>query len=83
MYYSVPRRTAGAGKASEKKLMKEKVLRFYMSYILPAIIVVVYLKGYYDTFKPKGTGYLVGWMIFACVLLLAIFGIANYKKKDA
>ena len=58
-------------------------LRFYMSYILPAIIVVVYLKGYYDTFKPRGTGYLVGWMIFACVLLLAIFGIANYKKKDA
>ena len=58
-------------------------LRFYMSYILPAIIVVVYLKGYYDIFKPKGTGYLVGWMIFACVLLLAIFGIANYKKKDA
>ena len=44
---------------------------------------VVYLKGYYDTFKPRGTGYLVGWMIFACVLLLAIFGIANYKKKDA
>ena len=58
-------------------------LRFYMSYILPAIIIVVYLKGYYDIFKPKGTGYLVGWMIFACVLLLAIFGIANYKKKDA
>ena len=54
-----------------------------MSYIHPAIIVVVYLKGYYDTFKPRGTGYLVGWMIFACVLLLAIFGIANYKKKDA
>lgn len=54
-----------------------------MSYILPAIIVVVYLKGYYDTFKLKGTGYLVGWMIFAWVLLLAIFGIANYKKKDA
>ena len=35
------------------------------------------------TSKLKGTGYLVGWMIFACVLLLAIFGIANYKKKDA
>ena len=43
----------------------------------------VFLNGYYDTFKPRGTGYLVGWMIFACVLLLAIFGIANYKKKDA
>lgn len=56
-------------------------LRFYMSYILPAIIVVVYLKGYYDTFAPLGTAYLVGWMIFACVLLCAIFGIANYKKR--
>ena len=52
-----------------------------MSYILPAIIVVVYLKGYYDTFVKLGTSYLVGWMIFACILLCAIFGIANYKKK--
>ncbi len=56
-------------------------LRFYMSYILPAIIVVVYLKGYYDTFVKLGTSYLVGWMIFACVLLCAIFSIVNYKNK--
>ena len=56
--------------------------RFYMSYILPAIIVIVYLKGYYDTFAKLGTSYLVGWMIFAVVMLCAIFGIANYKKKD-
>ena len=55
--------------------------RFYMSYILPAIIVIVYLKGYYDTFAKLGTSYLVGWMIFACILLCAIFGIANYKNK--
>ena len=54
---------------------------FYMSYILPAIIVIVYLKGYYDTFAKLGTSYLVGWMIFAVVMLCAIFGIANYKKK--
>ena len=59
------------------------MVKILYEFILPAIIVVVYLKGYYDTFKPRGTGYLVGWMIFACVLLLAIFGIANYKKKDA
>ena len=56
--------------------------RFYMSYILPAIIVIVYLKGYYDTFAKLGTSYLVGWMIFAVVMLCAIFGIANYKTKD-
>ena len=55
--------------------------RFYMSYILPAIIVIVYLKGYYDTFAKLGTSYLVGWMIFACILLCTIFGIANYKNK--
>ena len=29
-------------------------LRFYMSYILPTIIVVVYLKGYYDSFAKLG-----------------------------
>lgn len=58
-------------------------IRFYMSYILPAVIVVIYLKGYYDTFTKLGTGYLIGWMVFACVLLMAIFGIANYRKKDS
>ncbi len=29
-------------------------LRKYMSYVLPLIIVVIYFKGYYDTFAPKG-----------------------------
>lgn len=48
-----------------------------MSYILPAIIVIVYLNGYYDTFAKLGTSYLVGWWIFAVVMLCAIFGIAN------
>lgn len=52
-----------------------------MSYILPAIIVVVYLKGYYDTFKPKGTGYLVGRMIFACVLLLQYSELLIIRRK--
>ncbi len=57
-------------------------LRFYMTYILPAIIVVVYLKGYYDTFAKMGTKILTGWMIFAVVLLAVIFGIAFRKKKN-
>ncbi len=50
-------------------------LRGYVTYVLPAVIAVVYLKGYYDTFASKGTGMLVGWMIFAVVLLALIFGI--------
>ena len=57
-------------------------LRLYMTYILPAIIVIVYLKGYYDTFAKMGTKTLVGWMIFAVALLVLIFGIASKKKKQ-
>jgi len=57
-------------------------IRGYMSYVLPAIIVVVYLKGYYDTFFKMGTAALAGWMSFAVLLLVLIFGVAFYKKKD-
>ena len=56
--------------------------RFYMSYILPAVIVIVYLKGYYDTFAPMGTKTLAGWMIFAIVLLLAIFKIVLFSGQN-
>lgn len=56
-------------------------LRSYMSYILPAVITVVYLKGYYDTFESKGTGVLIGWMCFAVALLAVIFSIAFRKPK--
>lgn len=62
-----------------------KKIRFYMTYILPWIIVVIYLKGYYDMFSPMGTKVLIGWMIFAAILLAGIylisFGILNKKKK--
>ena len=56
-------------------------LKFYMSVILPAVIVVIYLKGYYDTFASKGTPTLIFWMLFAVLLLAAVFGIVFYKKK--
>lgn len=58
-------------------------IRYYMTYVLPCIIVVVYLKGYYDTFAKLGTGMLVGWMTFAVILLGLIFGISFYEKKDS
>lgn len=45
------------------------VLRGYMTYVLPVIIIAVYVKGYYDFFKPKGTNYLVGWMCVGAALL--------------
>jgi len=61
------------------KVPGSKVLRFYMTYILPLIIVVVYLKGYYDMFQPKGRVALIGWMIFAVLLLGAIIAVV-FKK---
>ena len=57
-------------------------LRFYMTYILPVIIVVIYLKGYYDTFSQKGLTALIGWMIFAVILLLAIIGVSVWHPKS-
>lgn len=55
-----------------RKLTASKVLQIYMTYILPLIIVVVYLKGYYDMFKKQELPVLIGWMIFAVLLLAAI-----------
>ena len=57
-------------------------IRYYMTYVLPAIIVVVYLKGYYDTFVKRGTKVLAGWMAFAFILLALIFGISFYQGKE-
>lgn len=56
-------------------------LRFYMSYILPVVIAIVYLKGYYDIFSQKGISSLIGWMIFAIVLLTGVFGIAFIGRR--
>lgn len=62
----------------------KKGLRFYMSVLLPLIISVVYLKGYYDTFAKAGTTTLVGWMVFAVALLLMTLGISFgvFRKKE-
>lgn len=66
-----------------KKLPGIGALRFYMTYILPLIIVVVYLKGYYDTFKGKDAVTLTGWMVFAVVLLAAILAVTLRKPKNS
>ena len=56
-------------------------LKFYMTYILPVVIVVIYLKGYYDMFSPRGLKYLVPWMCVAFALLGAIGYLAFSKSK--
>lgn len=44
-------------------------LKGYVSYGIPAIIMVIYLKGYYDKFAPMGNVTLICWMIVAILLL--------------
>lgn len=46
-----------------------KKLRWYMTYVLPLIVVVIYLKGYYDMFYSKGMTYFIPWMIVAAAFL--------------
>lgn len=58
------------------------VLKNYMTYFVPAIIIVIYMKGYYDTFAAKGMTTLVIWMLIACVLLGGSMFLALYKGKN-
>ncbi|MDE6155582.1 MAG: sodium-dependent transporter, partial [Eubacterium sp.] len=58
-----------------------KWIRFYMQYILPLIVSVIYLKGYYDTFAQQSKTTLILWMCFACAMLIAIFGISIFTGR--
>lgn len=66
-----------------KGISYPQILRGYMQYGLPTIIVVVYLKGYYDMFAPLGVGPLVFWMIVALLFLGFIFSLALPKGHKA
>lgn len=73
-------REVNSGKG--RKFPASRVLKVYMAYILPLIIIVVYLKGYYDTFQSKGRTVLTGWMAFALLLLAAVMAL-TLKKPSA
>ncbi len=56
-------------------------LKGYVSYVLPAAIIVIYLKGYYDMFSPMGLQKLIVWMAVAVILLGFIFYCALPSKQ--
>ena len=60
-------------------------VRKYMTYILPLVITVVYLKGYYDIFAKQPLPVLIGWMCFAIVLVIVIYLVAflTGRKKQS
>lgn len=53
----------------------------YMTFILPVIVVVIYLKGYWDMFVTKGIEYLIPWMIISVLFLGVIAWFAFGRKK--
>lgn len=57
-------------------------MKWYMSFILPFIVVLIYLKGYYDLFSPLGLKYLIPWMIVAFAFLALIFWFAFGGKHE-
>ena len=61
-----------------------EILKGYMTFILPLIVIAIYLKGYYDMFAPKGKQYLIPWMIvaFAFLALIGWFAFGG-KHKEA
>lgn len=59
----------------------EKV-QFYMTHILPWIVVVIYLKGYYDMFSTKGTVVFAVWMVIAFAFLGMILYVTKSRKKQ-
>lgn len=57
-------------------------LRWHMTYIIPVVVVFIYLKGYYDMFAPQGLSYLIPWMCIALLFLGFIFFISRSRKSD-
>lgn len=55
-------------------------IKGYMSYGLPLLIIIIYLKGYYDKFQPMGTKTLIGWMIVALLFLAFVIGCSCGKS---
>lgn len=56
-------------------------IQFYMTWLLPIIVIVIYLKGYYDFFVDKGSTVLIIWLIIAIIFLGLILFFALPKKK--
>lgn len=67
---------------SGKGMKFPKQIKWYMTYILPVIVVVIYLKGYYDMFSSKGISYMLPWFAAAIVFLGVVCWIAFSRKKD-
>lgn len=70
--------------ADKGKGMKfPKFIKPYMTYVLPFIVVIIYLKGYYDLFSKKSMPVFITWMCIAVAFLALIlwFTLPTGKRK--
>ena len=58
-----------------------RILKNHLKYVLPSIIIVIYLKGYYDMFKQYDIIVQVITMLIALLLLGLTFFITLKKKN--
>ena len=58
-------------------------IRGYMSYVLPLIIILVYLKGYYDMFSSREPAVFLFWMLVAVAFLLLVISFSLRAGKRA
>lgn len=64
-----------------KGKMFPKALKGYMTYVIPTLIVAIYLKGYYDFFVGQGVKVLAFWMVVAVLFLALVLSFSVGRKK--
>lgn len=71
---------ANAGQGMKFPVM----IKGYMTFILPFIVVAIYLKGYWDMFYKQGLKYLIPWLIVAVAFLALIcwFAFGGRSKEE-
>ena len=57
-------------------------MRPLMSYIIPAAIMIIFLKGYYDKFSGQGTALFITWMTIGVLLLAFVLFCASGGSKN-
>ena len=55
----------------------------YMLYVIPAVVVVIYLKGYYDMFSSREPAVFLFWMLVAVAFLLLVISFSLRAGKRA
>lgn len=58
-----------------------KMLKNYVAYVIPLIIGVIYLKGYWDFFAKAELAVRILWLVVAIILLGFVFFCALHKRK--